>query len=145
MLFNSNNARSLLHAHQENLKSLAYRTLILNRPHIARNAADQNFPLQFTQVHDPPEQYLLHRESYGEPPPAIEEGEEEIPDERVSYVIFGRWHMFERMCAAEVVYIDGTFKICPLPYKQYFTIHIFIGKRKLSVFMCPIIISLILF
>ena len=64
---------SLLHAHQENLKSLAYRTLILNRPHIARNAADQNFPLQFTQVHDD-----------------VHEGEEEIPDERVSYAIFQR-------------------------------------------------------
>lgn len=54
----------MLHAHQENLKSLAFRTLNLNRPHIARNAADQNFPLEFTQIYDPPEQYLLHRESF---------------------------------------------------------------------------------
>ena len=37
--------------------------------------------------------------------------------------------MFERMVAADVVYMDGTFKICPRPYMQYFTIHIFVGNR----------------
>ena len=112
-----------------NLKSLAYRTLLLNRPIIARNAADQIFPLQFTQIHDPPEPFLLHRQTFGDPPPAVEEGEEEVPDARISYVIFGRWQMFQRMCITDVVYMDGTFKICPRPYRQYFTIHIFMGKR----------------
>jgi hypothetical protein len=35
---------------------------------------------------------------------------------------FGTKKFFRKMCEAKVVHMDGTFKVCPAPYQQLFTI-----------------------
>lgn len=37
---------------------------------------------------------------------------------------------FRILCAAENVYMDGTFSVCPAIFYQYFTIHTFLGDNK---------------
>ena len=44
-------------------------------------------------------------------------------------LLFGTIEFLGKLCTADTVYMDGTFKSCPLPFKQIYTLHCFImGK-----------------
>ena len=45
---------------------------------------------------------------------------------------FGTDEMFQNMCDAKTVYMDGTFSICPKQFYQFFTLHFFaVDSRRL--------------
>ena len=45
---------------------------------------------------------------------------------------FGTDEMFQNMCDAKTVYMDGTFSICPKQFYQFFTLHFFaVNSRRL--------------
>jgi MULE transposase domain len=107
-----------------NLASMAARAKKKASPVIADNGADQEFPGEW-QLTNLNEQFLLIKETLGEPP---EEGEEDL---RQTFVAFGSDAHFARLCSTDTIYIDGTFKVCPHPYAQYFTFHCFVENRSI--------------
>jgi hypothetical protein len=57
--------------------------------------------------------FLLFQHSF----PTVPDG---VVDNHI--LCFGTKKFFEKMCQAKVVHMDGTFKVCPAPYQQLFTI-----------------------
>ena len=51
----------------------------------------------------------------------------DVSDRKI--LLFGTIEFLRKLCTADTVYMDGTFKSCPSPFKQIYTIHCFIvGK-----------------
>ena len=53
-----------------------------------------------------------------------------------SILVFGTEANFRRLCSSDTWYMDGTFKACPVLFKQLFTLHYFVGKRAFPALYC---------
>lgn len=104
------------------LESMGQRSHNKGLPNIQLNAAEQRFPQEYTLTSDG-QQHLMYIGVHGERPLYGEE------DNRLTAVIFSTRSEFIRCIRATRVHMDGTFKVCPRPYKQFFTIHGFIGDK----------------
>lgn len=51
-------------------------------------------------------------------------------------LVFGTEENFRRLCACETWYMDGTFKTCPVLFKQLFTLHYLVGNRAFPALYC---------
>jgi MULE transposase domain len=106
------------------LKSAYSRSRLRNIPPLPANAIDVQIPEPYRNVQvaggeEVP--FLLVDLSY----PTVANG---IVDGRI--LGFCTNEFFRILCAAEHLYMDGTFSICPQIFYQYFTIHTFLGDNK---------------
>lgn len=106
----------------DSLCSMGYRSQMKGLPPISANPAEQDIPLEFTRTQSG-EQHLMYVGIYGEPPDV-----DEI-DERLVAVVFSTRDEFIRCIRSRRVNMDGTFKTCPRPYKQFFSIHGYVGEK----------------
>lgn len=67
--------------------------------------------------------FLMHFEVIGNAPAAG-------PDNRETYLVFCTEVFFRMLCEAPRVNMDGTFKTCPRPFVQLFTLHIPLGPLR---------------
>lgn len=63
-------------------------------------------------------------------------GEQFVQFISLEMIVLFEHRFFERLCQAEEIYMDGTFKICPKLFRQFYTIHFkFDGVKYPAVFI----------
>lgn len=115
-----------------------------NQPKRRKIAAYQSFPGEYSLTWDnrqlllyigvdqhwlPPDDYA----SFANPNGLLLDirGDDEVDSRTVVFAVFGVEEDFEILAEAADVSADGTFSICPRPYKQYFTLHTKFGSRSI--------------
>ena len=56
--------------------------------------------------------------------------------ENHTILVFGLQQEFISLCASDCWYVDGTFKVCPAPFYQLFTVHYFHMNRCIPSLYC---------
>lgn len=51
-------------------------------------------------------------------------------------LVFGLWSVFLELCGSDCWYMDGTFRVCPDPFYQLFTIHYFFSDHSIPGLYC---------
>lgn len=85
-----------------------------------------------------PQSLLLLQHSFDQPGIAQDVEADEPGEEggRAHLFVFGTAQFFKRLCEADCVFADGTFKTCPEPFYQLYILHILIGERMRPMLFC---------
>lgn len=106
----------------QSLATMGKRSRNKGLPRIQIQAAEQRIPREYSMTSDN-QQHLMYVGIQGDRPLYGDE------DNRLTAVIYSTRSEFLRCVQSNRVCMDGTFKICPRPYKQFFTIHGIIGDK----------------
>lgn len=108
----------------QTLSSMGHRSSVRHTPPVKKIAADLDIPEEYAKTLDG-YQHLLYYGVDGQRPRIGE------VDRRLVIAIFSTEESFERCVKARHVCFDGTFKVCPHPFYQLYTIHAYIGDSCL--------------
>ena len=104
----------------QSLSSMGHRASKKSTPPIRSSPADQMIPDEYAKTIDGL-QHLMYFGVEGEPPVNDE------TDQRLVIAMFSTVDSFTKCAHATHVCFDGTFKVCPRPFYQLYTIHAYIG------------------
>ena len=104
----------------QSLSSLCHRSSIRHIPVICSNAGDQVIPQNYARTIDGM-QHLLYFGVRGQRPRGNE------IDKRLVVALFSTQDSFRTCINAKHVCFDGTFKVCPRPFYQLYTVHAYIA------------------
>ena len=104
----------------QSLSSMGNRSSSKHTPPIRQAAADQIIPEEYSKTIDG----LQHLLYYGIKGPQPRDGQS---DQRLVIAVFSTIESFTKCIKARHICFDGTFKVCPRPFYQLYTIHAYIG------------------
>ena len=99
---------------------MGHRSNIKHTPTIQKNPAEQQIVGEYSKTVDG-KRFLLYYGVKGDPP---NNGE---ADKRLVIALFSTKESFETCIKSKHVCFDGTFKVCPRPYYQLYTIQAYVG------------------
>ena len=108
----------------QSLSSMGHRSNIKHTPRIHKSPADQEIAGEYSKTADG-KQFLLYYGVKGDPP---NHGEH---DKRLVIAMFSTREAFTTCVKSKHVCFDGTFKVCPRPFHQLYTIHAYVGDNCL--------------
>lgn len=105
---------------QRKIEKTGYRVKSKLYPPIAEKASEVEIANEYLFTNEG-DHHFMHKEVIGDDPEEVQ----------LVFIAFATEDDFHFLMTSKTVYFDGTFKTCPKPFQQLFTIHSFFGNRSI--------------